>query len=137
MNQRTSRAAVGLLSLLAISPIAAQQSSPPQQSPDSFVWLEDVEGQRSMEWVDAHNAATIAALTRSPLYQSFYARIKQILDSKDKIANPEIIGNSLYNFWQAAEHERGIWRRTYWASFATATPTWEAGTDRDSRRNAG
>ena len=136
MNECTSRAAVGLLSLLAISPIAAQQSSPPQQSPDSFVWLEDVEGQRSMEWVNAHNAATIAALTRSPLYQSFYARIKQILDSKDKIANPEIIGNSLYNFWQDAEHERGIWRRTNWASFATANPTWETVIDLDSLSKA-
>src|SRR5205807_750908 len=136
MNECTSRAALGLLSLLAISPIAAQQSSPPQQSPDSFVWLEDVEGQRSMEWVNAHNAATIAALTRSPLYQSFYARIKQILDSKDKIANPEIIGNSLYNFWQDAEHERGIWRRTNWASFATANPTWETVIDLDSLSKA-
>src|SRR3989449_3731547 len=105
MKNRKCRAAVGLLSLLAISsltraPIAAQQPAPPQQPPDSFVWLEDVEGQRSMEWVNAKNAATIAALTRSPLYQTFYDRIKHILDSKDKIAYPEIIGSSLYNFWK-------------------------------------
>src|SRR5712691_4156972 len=130
-----------ILSLLAIVclapvPAVAQQPAPVQQSPDSFVWLEDIEGQRSMEWVNAKNAATIAALTRPPLYQSFYDRIKQILDSKDKIAFPEIIGNSLYNFWQDAEHERGIWRRTSWASYATANPAWETVIDVDSLSKA-
>ena len=78
-----------------------------------------------MEWVNAKNAATIAVLGRAPLYQTLYDRLKQILDSKDKIAYPQIIGNSLYNFWQDAEHERGIWRRTSWASYATANPAWE------------
>ncbi len=147
MTNRKYRAAVGLLSLLAIPSltrvaIAAQQSPPPQQSAapqlsdDPFVWLEDIDGQRSMDWVNTKNAATIAALTRSPLYQSFYDRIKQILDSKDKIANPEMIGNSLYNFWQDAEHERGIWRRTSWASYATAHPSWETVLDVDSLSKA-
>ncbi len=136
MNQRTYGVAVGLLSLFAVSPIAAQQSVPPPESPDSFMWLEDVEGARSMEWVNAKNAATIAALTRSSLYQPFYDRIKQILDSKDKIATPDMIGNSLYNYWKDAEHERGIWRRTSWASYATATPTWETVIDLDSLSKA-
>jgi prolyl oligopeptidase len=141
MNDRRHRPAVGLLLLLAVScitwvPIAAQQPAPAQQPPDSFAWLEDVEGPRSMEWVNAQNAATIAALTRSPLYQSFYDRIKQILDSKDKIADPEIIGNSLYNFWKDAEHERGVWRRTSWASYAIANPSWETVIDLDSLSKA-
>jgi len=147
MHNRTYRAAVGFLSLLAIAsftrvPIAAQQPSPAQLSPaaqasdDPFIWLEDVEGQRSMDWVNAKNAATIAALTRSPLYQAFYDRLKQILDSKNKIANPDIIGNALYNFWQDAEHERGIWRRTSWASYGTANPVWETVLDVDSLSRA-
>ena len=130
-----------LFLLLAIAPlfripIAAQQPSSPPPSDDPFVWLEDVEGSRSMEWVNAKNAVTIDALTRSPLYQTFYDRIKQILDSKDKIAYPQIIGNSLYNFWQDAEHERGIWRRTSWASYATANPAWETVIDVDSLSKA-
>src|SRR5438876_667468 len=78
-----------LFLLLAISPLfriptAAQQPSSPPPTDDPFVWLEDIEGSRSMEWVNAKNAVTIAALTRSPLYQTFYDRIKQILDSKDR-----------------------------------------------------
>src|SRR5213596_590722 len=147
MTNRKYRAAVGLLSLLAIPSltrvtIAAQQSPPaqqsaaPQLSDDPFVWLEDIDGQRSMDWVNTKNAATIAALTRSPLYQSFYDRIKQILDSKDKIAYPSMLGNSLYNFWQDADHERGIWRRTTWVSYASANPVWETVIDLDSLSKA-
>src|SRR5205823_10580210 len=74
MTNRKYRAVIGLLSLLAIPSltrvtIAAQQSPPPQQSAgpqvsdDPFVWLEDIDGQRSMDWVNTKNAATIAALT--------------------------------------------------------------------------
>jgi len=107
-----------------------------QTSDDPFVWLEDVEAKRSMDWVNAKNAATIAELTRSPLYQTIYDRTKQILDSKDKIAYPSIMGNALYNFWQDAEHERGIWRRTSWDSYATSNPSWETVIDLDALSKA-
>ena len=103
-----------------------------QTSDDPFVWLEDVEAKRSMDWVNAKNAATVAELTRSPLYQTIYDRTKEILDSKDKIAYPFIMGNALYNFWQDAEHERGIWRRTTWDSYATSNPSWETVIDLDA-----
>lgn len=129
------RCLLALLALASITrvPLAAQQPAPPD---DPFVWLEDVEGPRSMEWVNAKNAATIATLTQSPLYQPFYDRLKQILDSKDRIAYPDIIGDALYNFWQDAEHERGIWRRTTWASYATASPTWQTVIDLDALSKA-
>src|SRR5712692_12129490 len=95
-----------LLAITLLQPalvVAQQASSPAPPADDPFVWLEDVEAARSMEWVNAKNAATIAVLGRAPLYQTFYDRVKQILDSKDKIAYPQIIGTSLYNFWQDAE----------------------------------
>jgi len=128
-----------LLVIILLQPglAAAQQpASPAPAADDPFVWLEDVEGARSMEWVNAKTAATVADLSASTLYQPLYDRLKQILDSKDKIAYPEIIGNSLYNFWKDAEHERGIWRRTTWASYGTANPTWETVIDLDSLSKA-
>ena len=125
-------AALSALSFLSPRATAAQQAQPD----DPFVWLEDVEAKRSMDWVNAKNAATVAELTHSPLYQPLYDRIKQILDSRDKIAYPQIIGNTLYNFWQDAEHERGIWRRTSWESYASSTPSWETVLDIDSLSKA-
>jgi len=122
-----------LLVALLLQPVLVAAQQP---ADDPFVWLEDVEGARSMEWVNAKNAATIAQLGGSPLYQTLYDRIKQILDSKDKIAFPNILGTSIYNFWQDADHERGIWRRTTWASYATANPSWETVIDLDSLSKA-
>src|SRR5881409_363594 len=116
-----------LLAITLLQPalvVAQQTSSPAPPADDPFVWLEDVEGARSMQWVNAKNAATVADLAASPLYQTLYARIKQILDSKDKIAYPAILGNTLYNFWQDADHERGMWRRTTWVSYASANSVW-------------
>jgi len=123
--------------LLFVLALAVQQPASPSAPPDDpFVWLEDVEGARSMEWVNAKNTATIAVLGQGPLYQTLYNRFKQILDSKDKIAYPSMLGNSLYNFWQDADHERGIWRRTTWASYANPNPVWETVIDLDSLSKA-
>jgi len=123
--------------LLFVLALAVQQpTSPSAPADDPFVWLEDVESAPSMEWVNAKNAATLAVLGQGPLYQTLYDRFKQILDSKDKIAYPGILGNSLYNFWQDADHERGIWRRITWASYASANPAWETVIDLDSLSKA-
>ena len=46
-----------LAAALCAAPLSAQQ-------PDPFLWLEDVEGERALKWVEAQNAATIAALSK-------------------------------------------------------------------------
>ena len=70
---------------------------------DPFIWLEDVDSKRSMDWVNAKNAATVAVLGATPPYQAIYDRTKAILDSKDRIPYPRIVGDMLYNFWQDAD----------------------------------
>ena len=125
-------AALAIASSLAPRAAVAQMAAPD----DPFIWLEDVEAKRSMDWVNAKNASTVAELTRSPLYQPLYTRIKQILDSRDRIAYPQIVGSSIYNFWQDAEHERGIWRRTSWEGYAGSNPSWETVLDIDALSKA-
>ena len=89
-------ASLGLLTLLlcsATAPVLLRaQTAAATATTDPFIWLEDVDAQRSMDWVNAHNASTVAELTKSPLYQPLYTRIKQVLDSKDRIAYPNIMG---------------------------------------------
>ena len=41
-------------------------------------------------------------------------------------------GELLYNFWQDAEHPRGLWRRTTLDSYRTATPEWRTILDVDA-----
>ncbi|MGN6850716.1 MAG: prolyl oligopeptidase family serine peptidase, partial [Sphingomicrobium sp.] len=38
----------------------------------------------------------------------------------------------IYNFWQDADHVRGIWRRTSLASYSTGKPEWETVLDLDA-----
>jgi prolyl oligopeptidase len=120
---------LALLSCYAIAPVvlAAQQASS-----DPFIWLEDVDGQKSMDWVNAHNASTVAELTALPIYKPIYDRTKAILDSKDRIAYPRIVGDMLYNFWQDADHKRGIWRRTSWSDYTSGNPKWATVLDVDA-----
>jgi len=117
-----------LVACCALVPAAAAQQAPA----DPFRWLEEVEGKRALEWVEARNAVTVAALGKTPLYRSLFERTKRILDSKDRIAFPSIKGEMLYNFWQDAEHERGIWRRTSWADYLAGNPSWETVLDIDA-----
>ena len=54
---------------IAPMPAAAQNAQPAAQTADDdpFIWLEDVDGKRSMDWVNAHNAATVAELSSTAL----------------------------------------------------------------------
>ena len=44
---------------LTVAMVNAQQT-PPAPVADPFLWLEDVEGAKAMDWVKAKNAATLA-----------------------------------------------------------------------------
>jgi prolyl oligopeptidase len=102
------------------------------QEADPYIWLEEVEGSRALEWVEARNARTLGALTGHPEYQPIYERALSILDSDDRIPFPSILGDRLYNFWQDAEHRRGIWRRATWESYLSGEPRWETVLDIDA-----
>jgi prolyl oligopeptidase len=99
--------------------------------PDRFGWLEDVSGERPMAWVEAHNAATEKELAAGPEYAALRARLKAILDSKERI--PYVSGHAghVYNFWRDAGHVRGIWRRTTLDELSKPAPAWETVIDLD------
>jgi len=127
---------LGYLAVLLSSATAPVVLAAQQTAADPFIWLEDVDGQRSMDWVNAHNASTVAELSALPIYQSIYDRTKAILDSKDRIAYPRIVGDMLYNFWQDADHKRGIWRRTSWSDYTGGNPKWVTVLDVDALAKA-
>jgi prolyl oligopeptidase len=99
---------------------------------DPFLWLEEVEGRRARAWVEARSAATRSAVARDPAYESLRERSLRILDSRDRIAMPDIRGGRLYNFWQDASNPRGVLRRTSWAAYVAGAPDWETVLDVDA-----
>jgi len=111
---------VALLSASA-SPAYAQ----PAAADDPFLWLEEVEGDEALAWVEAQNAATLARLRAHPAFDEVYERTLEILSSDDRIPFPSLIGDRVYNFWQDADHPRGLWRRTSWDDYLGGSPRWE------------
>lgn len=99
---------------------------------DPYIWLEDVYGQRPMDWVNSHNAKTQAVLEADPRYQRFYSQALDIAQAKDRIPVGSFRGGQIYNFWQDSDHVRGIWRRTSLDSYATGDPQWETVLDLDA-----
>lgn len=107
-----------------------------QDGKDPFMWLEDIDGAKSMEWVKAQNNVTVSALEKYPDFQKIYQKNLEIINSKDRIAYPEIAGNLIYNFWQDSVNERGLWRRTTLSEYLKPSPAWVSVLDIDSLSKA-
>lgn len=99
---------------------------------DSYAWLEEVDGKRSLEWVQARNAKTEAELAATPQFKQLESDIRAILDSNAKIPGVEKIGAYYYNFWKDAQHQRGLWRRTTLEEYRKDQPKWETVIDLDA-----
>jgi prolyl oligopeptidase len=99
---------------------------------DPYLWLEEVEGAKALAWAKEQNQKTTTDLEKVKQYKPIYERTLQILDSQERIPNPDLSGDIVYNFWQDKDHARGIWRRTPLASYRTPTPQWETVIDVDA-----
>jgi len=98
---------------------------------DPYLWLEEVASEQALGWVGERNAETEAELTAAPGYAALRARLKTILDSKDRIPYVGLYQGRYYNFWRDADHERGIWRRTTLEEYRKPAPQWETVLDLD------
>ncbi|MEN6337923.1 MAG: prolyl oligopeptidase family serine peptidase [Phycisphaerales bacterium] len=102
-----------------------------EEQVDPYLWLEEVRGEKALDWVKAHNEATLAVLEAQPGFQETYDKALDILNSKVRIPYPQIRGKYLYNFWQDEKNERGLWRRTTLAEYRKRSPEWEVLLDVD------
>jgi prolyl oligopeptidase len=98
---------------------------------DPYLWLEDVHGAKSLAWVREQNARSTAVLQADPDYQRDYQAILKVMDATDRIPYGELDHQYVFNFWQDAQHPKGIWRRTGIAEYRKAEPQWELLLDLD------
>lgn len=103
---------------------------------DAFGWLEEVEGDRALDWVRSHNDRTLADLQADPRYAGIEAAALEVLTGDDRIPYGTIRDGLVYNFWQDETHIRGLWRRTSIDSYRTDEPEWEVLLDVDKLAEA-
>lgn len=120
-----------LLALVIASPVAAQQTQD-----DPYLWLEDVEGRRALDWVEARNAETMSRLGAHPWFNDLQSDFLDILTSDERIVYPSTRGDQVYNFWTDEEHPRGYYRRTSLDAYLAGNPTWETVVDIDALAEA-
>ncbi len=120
------------MKLLAASLLLVGANSAMAQSEDKHQWLEDVGGDKALDWVKARNQETRQKLDNDAGFLKLRSDLQVILDSKDRIPGIQKIGNAVYNFWMDAEHPRGVWRKTSMAEYRKPQPKWETVLDIDA-----
>lgn len=144
MKEALTRAAAGsvaaLMTIAAVTaglgglPARAQQAS--REQPDNYTWLEDIHGGRPMAWVKAENARTAAVIENDTHFLPLEAEALEVLESPDRLPDPQFRNGVVYNTWRDAEHVRGIVRRTTLKDYLTAEPKWETVLDYDALSKA-
>ena len=107
----------------------ADKTSPAPE--DRFLWLEDVTGEKSLDWARARNAESAKVLV-TPEEAALEKRLLDILDSKERIPDVNKLGPYYYNFWRDAKNPRGIWRRTTLDEYRKPEPAWQTVIDVDA-----
>src|SRR5687767_15924644 len=79
---------------------------------DPHLWLEEIEGERALQWVRERNARSQGRLEKDERYAPTEKAIREITLAKDRIPLPALYGGWVFNFWQDEKNVRGVWRRT-------------------------
>ncbi|MFH1342504.1 MAG: prolyl oligopeptidase family serine peptidase [Pseudomonadota bacterium] len=97
---------------------------------DPYLWLEEIEGERALAFVEQQNALTLRKFGGAGFADDRDA-LAEILDRPDNIPYISRRGGFVSNLWKDANNPRGLWRRTTLAEFRKASPAWETILDLD------
>lgn len=91
---------------------------------DPYVWLEEVLGERALAQVRSWNERTLGALRADPRYSALEADALAILEARDKIPYGQYRAGRVVDFWQDADHVRGLLRWAPLDSYLGTSPAW-------------
>ncbi|BBY34096.1 peptidase [Mycolicibacter minnesotensis] len=111
--------------------MVSMPAQPAHDVEDPYLWLEDVTGERALDWVRAHNTPTVDEFAGDE-FEAMRAAAREVLDTDARIPYVRRRGEYLYNFWRDATNPRGLWRRTTLDSYRTDSPQWDVVIDLDA-----
>jgi prolyl oligopeptidase len=103
-----------------------------QEATDPYLWLEDIDSSRSLDWVRERNSIARRELEKNHSFAAMNQRLLAVYDSESRIPYVGKRGEFYYNFWRDKTHVRGIWRRTTLDEYRKASPQWETVLDLDA-----
>ena len=116
---------------LAAMTLTIVHAAPDAPADDPWLWLEDVEGAKALEWVKAQDEESRRELESKPDFKAIHERLLAIYNSRSRIPYVAKRGRWLYNFWQDEGSPRGVWRRTTLDEYRKPEPAWEVLLDLD------
>ena len=121
------------LAALALSCSFAAVTAAAQDAKDPYLWLEDIEGKKALDWVKKENAATDKLIVGRAGFEADRKRAREILDDDRQIAEPgEVMGDTITNFWRDAANPRGLWRQSPLDAYLAGKPVWTTLIDVDA-----
>ena len=126
---------ISTLWIFSVNTMAQAPSNPGRAEPaaeDPYEWLEEVLGDKALEWVKARNAIVQNRMEGEPSFEKLRSDLLEILDSNARIPFVSKRGEYYYNFWRDKTNERGLWRRTTLEEYRKAEPKWEVVLDLDA-----
>jgi prolyl oligopeptidase len=127
---------VVLASMLAATPLSALAG--PQAGGDSaadgtnpYLWLAQIHGQKALRWAAAQTGRSALALEADSSYARDRSQMLDVLNANTRIPDGTLDHGWVLNFWQGADHVRGVWRRTTIADYARKAPHWQTLLDVD------
>ena len=117
---------------LSTHSMKAQEPQTVDAGDDPFAWLEDVTGDKALDWVRARNKVAQEKLESDPAFAQLNADLLAILDSDARIPFVSKHGDYYYNFWRDKQNPRGLWRRTTLAEYEKEEPKWDVILDLDA-----
>jgi prolyl oligopeptidase len=98
---------------------------------DPYIWLENVEGEQALAWVEEQNRVSLGHLETLPIFEPLRQRNLEIYNSDERIAQPGMMGDHVYNFWRDADNVRGRWRRMLLEDYIAGSEEWDLVLDVD------
>jgi prolyl oligopeptidase len=119
----------GALALFILASCGKQDAGEPETaydlSKDTYTWLEDVEGEQALAWVEEQNAVSLGRLESLPVFEPLRERNLQIYNSDERIPSPAMRGDYVYNFWRDEDNIRGRWRRMLLDDYIGGSKEWD------------
>lgn len=103
-----------------------------KSSVDNYLWLEEIESTKSLDFVKNENDKTFAVLKNNSHYKELEADIRKIALAEDRVPWVNLMNKELFNFWRDQKNPRGLWRKTTLASYKTNKPKWQIVIDLDT-----
>jgi prolyl oligopeptidase len=117
--------------VLLILPGCGDKKTKTAVTTDPYIWLEEVQDEKALDWAREQNRLSDEALTTLPVYTELRDRFIAVFNDRERIIYPEITGEMSYNLWQDEKNERGLWRRTTKKDYIAGKDNWETVLDLD------